>query len=906
MQYAQLVKLYLALEKTTKHLEKTKLIADFLKEVPKETIKDVVYLVQGKVFPPWDERKIGFSSRSMLKVISVASGASLDKVEHLWSKKGDLGIVASELLGRKSQSTLVKEELTVQKVIDNIRKLSTLEGAGTVDKKIGLVAELLTSASSDEARFIARTVLEELRVGIAAGILRDSIAQATGYSVEDVERAADILADYGTVAQLAKEGKLDKVSLEPGRPMQMMLSIPVKDVTQSFEELEKPAQFEYKLDGFRCITGHTPIYCLNKGYISVKDLQRKDLVLTHKGNFKEVLALNYRIIDKKERLFELQTFFGNKIKISEGHPILVLRDGKETWLSIEKVNKHDLLVFPKPKILERSLISDKLVLSDDSGYKKTILVDDFFFRFLGFWIGDGFTNNYHNTERVGLLFNRKTESQLCDYYFRNIKYRFGIKNVTKSIQGNLINLYFRDKPLRIWLTENFRIRDFKNDFVGKRLPRWFLGIHEKQFTQFIKGYLESDGHTDKFGRSSIITKERDLAMFVQLLALKFKKVYGLSKVRIDKGTYYKIRIPKSQKHYIVNNDNYYIKILKLNDLKRDPRIKLYNLQVEDDESYCTALVALHNCQIHKTKDNITIFTRRLENVTKQFPEVNQYVKDFVKGNEFIIDCEAVGFDPKTGKHLPFQNISQRIKRKYDIEQLAKKLPVEVNVFDIMYYDGKMLMEDPLSERRALLEKIVKNMPKQLKLTEKLVTDSVEAAQEFYDTSLAKGNEGLMIKKIDVGYRPGRYVGGWCKLKPVLEPLDLVIVGASYGEGKRAAALSSYVIACQDEEGNLLEVGRVSTGVKEKEEEGVTFEALTKLLKPLITRTKGLDVVVKPKIVVEVAYEEVQKSPTYTSGYALRFPRFKRLRVDEKIVDDVNTLDDIERIFKVQKGKKPAI
>ncbi len=563
MHYQQLVDLYLSLEKTTKRLEKTKLIADFLKEVPKETIKDVVYLVQGKVFPPWDERKIGFSSRSMLKVISVASGTSVDKVEHLWSKKGDLGIVASDLLGKKSQATLVKQELTVQKVINNIRKLATLEGVGTVDKKIGLVAELLTSASSDEARFIARTVLEELRVGIAAGILRDSISQATGHTVDEIEHAADILADYGEVARLAKEKKLKSVHLEPGRPLNAMLAILVNNVTQSFEELGKPAQFEYKLDGFRL-------------------------------------------------------------------------------------------------------------------------------------------------------------------------------------------------------------------------------------------------------------------------------------------------------------------------------------------------------QIHKHKKNIMLFTRSMEHVTQQFPEVIDYVKNYITGDSFIVDCEAVGFDPKTGKHLPFQNISQRIKRKYDIEQLARKLPVEVNVFDIMYYEGKTLMDAPLSERRALLEKIVKNTPKQLKLTEKLITDSVEEAQKFYDESLAKGNEGLMIKKIDACYRPGRYVGGWCKLKPVLEPLDLVIVGASYGEGKRAATLSSYVIACQDEEGNLLEVGRVSTGVKEKEEEGVTFEALTKLLKPLIKETKGRDVVVKPKIVVEVAYEEVQRSPTYTSGYALRFPRFKRLRVDEKKVDDVNTIDDIERIFKVQKGKKPAI
>ena len=140
-----------------------------------------------------------------------------------------------------------------------------------------------------------------------------------------------------------------------------------------------------------------------------------------------------------------------------------------------------------------------------------------------------------------------------------------------------------------------------------------------------------------------------------------------------------------------------------------------------------------------------------------------------------------------------------------------------------------------------------------------------------------------------------------KLKKILEALDLVIVGAEWGEGKRAKWLSSYTVACK-KDGNLVEIGKVSTGMKEKAGEGATFEQLTKELRKLITEEKGKTVKVKPQVVVEVAYEEVQKSPTYTSGYALRFPRVLRVRID-KPVSEINTIKDVEAIYKMQrKGK----
>jgi len=143
------------------------------------------------------------------------------------------------------------------------------------------------------------------------------------------------------------------------------------------------------------------------------------------------------------------------------------------------------------------------------------------------------------------------------------------------------------------------------------------------------------------------------------------------------------------------------------------------------------------------------------------------------------------------------------------------------------------------------------------------------------------------------------------LKSEQDALDLVIVAAEWGEGKRANVLSSFTLACIDEDGNFLEIGRVGTGIKEKEsieedDESVTFQQLTDELKPLVVSEKGRDVVVKPKVVVEVVYEEIQKSPTYTSGYALRFPRLKRLRTADRSAEDITTIDAIEDLYYSQK------
>ena len=178
MDYSKLVQIYERLEGTTKRLEKTYVISELLKDTPENELSHVIYLIQGNVFPKWDERKVGMSSRLILKAISEATGVSAERIEKEWAKKGDLGIVVEEFLKTRKQTTLFSRKLTTEKVFDNLRRLAELEGKGTVSKKIMYVVELITSANPVEARFIVRTVLEKLRVSVAEGTIRDAIVWA--------------------------------------------------------------------------------------------------------------------------------------------------------------------------------------------------------------------------------------------------------------------------------------------------------------------------------------------------------------------------------------------------------------------------------------------------------------------------------------------------------------------------------------------------------------------------------------------------------------------------------------------------------------------------------------------------------------------------------------------------------
>jgi len=302
--------------------------------------------------------------------------------------------------------------------------------------------------------------------------------------------------------------------------------------------------------------------------------------------------------------------------------------------------------------------------------------------------------------------------------------------------------------------------------------------------------------------------------------------------------------------------------------------------------------------IHKQGEKINLFTRRLENVTKQFPEVAQYILKYVKGKSLILDSEAVGFDRITKEYKPFQEISQRIRRKHNIEKLQKELPVEINVFDIIYYNGKSQIKEPFKKRTALIKKIIKNHPYKVIFAKQIITEDEKKAKEFYKKALRDNQEGVMMKNLEAEYKPGRRVGHMLKIKPEERDLDLVITGAEYGKGKRSGWMSSFILSCK-KGSKYLEIGKVGTGIKEKSEQGISFEELTEKIKPLIIDEKGKQVKIKPKIIVSVTYQEIQKSPNYNSGFALRFPRFTALRTD-KPLSEISDLDEIGKDFEKQK------
>lgn len=578
MHYSSLAQLYSSLEATSKRLEKTYLISEFLKEVPKKELSKVVQLLQGRVFPPWDSRNLGFSSALAVKAIAHAAGESETSIKQRWKQLGDLGKVAAQAKGR--QSMLLQEELTAEEVYTQLQKLASLEGKGSQDQKIKLVGHLLTRAKGEEARFLLRTVLEELRVGVADGTLRDAIAWAylqpeftynpetndlvienrETYDkvIQKVQRAYDRANDFGIVAVAAADNTLESIHLELGKPLRVMLAQREADVASGMERVGLPAALEYKYDGFRMV-------------------------------------------------------------------------------------------------------------------------------------------------------------------------------------------------------------------------------------------------------------------------------------------------------------------------------------------------------IHKDKDTVTLFTRRLENVTTQFPDVVSAVKEGVAAETAILEGEAVGYNKVTKKYTAFQEISQRIRRKYDIEELQEKLPVELIVFDLLYIGTEELLETPFKERRQKLETIVKSIPLQITLSAYVETSDAVKGEKFYQDSLAAGNEGIMCKSLDGKYQPGSRVGHMVKVKSVLDTMDLVIVAAEWGEGKRSGWLTSFTLACQGDE-DYVTIGRVGTGLKELEQEGgVTFKAITERLQPDILSETGRDVVVHPRIVVEVAFEEIQQSPSYSSGYALRFPRILQIREDRG-VEDITSLEEVRQAFEHQRGR----
>jgi DNA ligase 1 len=633
MKYIDLCEIYHKLDSTSKRLEKTYYVSQLIKKTTDENIPLIMLLLEGRVFPAWDNRKVGMASRSVLKAINIATGIDTDKIENKWKNTGDLGLVAEEYTTKKKQATLFSQDLSLKKVFSNLQKLASLEGLGTVDRKVKLVAELLTSAKPLEAKYIVRTVLEDLRIGVGQGSVRDAI----------------VWAQFPLIANLELTGEGNKYY---------------------YMDNDKPIEIE-----------------------NIK----VERVIKNKSEFEKISILKTKSVacENKEQARELFNFFIESVESAYN----ITNDWSEVVLIVR----------------EKGM----------KGLKETDI-------------------------RIG-------------------------------------------KPIKVMLYQ--KAHNIKNAFERVGTP----------------------------------------------CALEYK--YD--------GFRLEIHIMESKKD---NNEK-----------------------------------------------DIILYTRGFEDVTKQFPDVVEYVRKHVDVKDAILDSEVVGYNKKTTQYMAFQNISQRIRRKYDIKELAEKCPVEVNVFDILYHDGKSLLKEEFHKRRALLGKTVDSTHRKIVLSRIMITDKEEEANKFYQASLDAGNEGIMAKNLNAIYKPGSRVGFGVKVKPVMESLDLVIVGAEWGEGKRSEWLTSFLVACKDEEGNLVEMGKVGTGIKELEEEGVTFNQLTEMLKPHIISEKGKSISVKPTVVIEVHYEEIQKSTNYSSGYALRFPRFVRLREDRN-VEDVSDVTLVKDLYTGQRGR----
>jgi DNA ligase 1 len=449
MDYKVLCDYYERLEKESSKLEKTKILAELFSICSLEDLEKIVFLVQGIIYPKYKQLELGIAIQLMIKAISRAYNVPEYKIEEEFAKLGDLGLVSEKFSKNKRQVTLLKKTLTIEKVFEELRKIPLISGEGSQEKKILTIYHLLLLAEPKEAKYIVRTILGELRIGVAEGLIRDAIVEAflpnktkdeKNVSEEAVDYAWNILSDFSLVAKIAKEKGIEglkSVKIEIGRPIQVMLGEKAESIEEVVDEFGEIAA-EWKYDGMRTI-------------------------------------------------------------------------------------------------------------------------------------------------------------------------------------------------------------------------------------------------------------------------------------------------------------------------------------------------------IMKKNDKVWLFTRRQEDVTKQFPDLVELCKKRIKVEECVIEGETIAIDPKTHTPMAFQVLSQRIHRKYDIEKIIEKIPIQIHLFDVIYLNGEMLINKPLFERRKILESIIEVIPGKFELAKQLITKDVKKIEEFYNEALNAKQEGLMLKVLNSIYRFGRHVGGWYKIKPTMENLDLVIVGATWGK-----------------------------------------------------------------------------------------------------------------------------
>lgn len=338
-------------------------------------------------------------------------------------------------------------------------------------------------------------------------------------------------------------------------------------------------------------------------------------------------------------------------------------------------------------------------------------------------------------------------------------------------------------------------------------------------------------------------------------------------------------------------------------------------------------------QVHYSKkiNKVRLYSRNLEDVTFMYPDIVSGIKKEIRAEEIILEGEAIGFDPVSSNFLPFQETVQR-KRKYDIEKMAKVIPLKLFTFELLYKDGKSYINKPYIERKRILEK-------SLKLTDNIFKDTVLVANEtitddtkkleiLFEDALSKGLEGIIAKKLDGIYQAGARGWNWIKFKrsystKIEDTIDCLIMGYDFGKGKRAKfGIGAFLVGVHDQHSDkFVTVAKIGTGLSDKEwrelkVQSSKFRVQKKPNQYDVDKAMSVDVWISPFIVVEIKADEITRSPVHTAGrklkasrsgsalevdipgFALRFPRLQRFR-DDKKADDVTSLKEVESMFKDQ-------
>ncbi|MBI1968312.1 ATP-dependent DNA ligase [Candidatus Woesearchaeota archaeon] len=308
-------------------------------------------------------------------------------------------------------------------------------------------------------------------------------------------------------------------------------------------------------------------------------------------------------------------------------------------------------------------------------------------------------------------------------------------------------------------------------------------------------------------------------------------------------------------------------------------------------------------QAHRKKDGeIVLFSRRMENITEQFPDLMTYLQKQLPEKEYVVEGEILAIDEK-GNPLPFQTLMQR-RRKYDVAEYMKKIPIQIKLFDVLFLNGKSYLHEPYEQRVHVLKKMTQE-GKHVRLAERFETDDVPKLSTFFKDMLKKGYEGIMIKSLSGEYQAGTRGWNWIKWKKEYEKemadtFDLVVVGAFYGRGRRKGVYGALLCAAYNHEKDAFEtVTKVGTGLTDEQLAALPkhlakYQTDKKPARLIVEKEMVPDVWFEPKVVLEVTAAEITQSPFHSLGYALRFPRFVRFR-DDKKAEQATTSKEIKQM-----------